>query len=64
MAQHFLLTPAMGGSRQYRAGTASMDRKISLHSSRLVLGGVIGVVVLTAIFVWSTLAAVQMLDQK
>ncbi|HEY9012900.1 MAG TPA: GGDEF domain-containing protein [Devosia sp.] len=64
MAQHFLLTPAMAGSRQYRAGTLSTDRKVTLQSSRLVLGGVLGVVGLTAIFLWGTLTAIQLLDQK
>lgn len=64
MAQHFLLTPAMAGPRQYRVGTLSVDRRFSIQSSRLVLGGVVGILVLVTIFFWGTLAAIQLIDQK
>lgn len=64
MAQHFLLKPARAGARQYRVGVLSMDARYSLHSSRLVIAGVVGVIVLAAVFVLATVMAIQTIDAK
>lgn len=64
MAQHFLLGPTASGARQYRAGQQSTDLRNELRSSRLVLGGIIGVVALALIFVWGTFVAVIDIDSR
>ena len=62
MAQHFLLEPVAAGSRQFRVGQQSQDQRHELRSSRLVLAGIIGVVVMAAVFLWGTLTAISSID--
>ena len=64
MAQHFLLRPVAAGARQYQIRQPSQDGRYELRSSRLVLGGIIGVVALTAIFLWGTVLAVRGIDDR
>lgn len=64
MAQHFLPAPALAGTRQYRIGKVSIDKRISMRSSRLVLGGAIAVIGLAVIFLLGTIQAISMIDEK
>ena len=65
MAQHFLLEPvAAAGARQFRAKQQSQELRYELRSSRLVLAGIIGVIIMTVIFVWGTLNAIHGIDAK
>lgn len=64
MAQHFLLETTMAGSRQHRSVRQSIDAKFSLDTSRLVTAGVVGILVLAAIFFWATLIGIQTFDSK
>ena len=64
MAQHFLLEPVAAGARQFRVAQQSQEALHELRSSRLVLAGIIGVIFMTAIFVWGTLNAIHGIDGK
>ena len=64
MAQHFLLEPAAAGARQFRVTQQSQDARYELRSSRLVLAGIVGVLVMTLIFVWGTLSSISSIDNK
>ncbi len=64
MAQHFLLEPVAAGARQFRVKQQSQDARYQLRSSRLVLAGILGVIIMTAIFIWGTFTAIQGIDGK
>jgi diguanylate cyclase (GGDEF)-like protein len=65
MAQHFLLTPAMAGTRQPRTGVTQKDNGDFMGSpSKLVLAGVAGVIALAVLFLIGTYVAVQTVDGK
>jgi diguanylate cyclase (GGDEF)-like protein len=65
MAQHFLLGPALAGTRQPRTGTSHKDDGDLMGSpSRLIRIGVIGIVALTVFFMIGTLGAIQTVDSS
>lgn len=65
MAQHFLLRPAMTGTRRLWTGTSRRASGGILWSpSKLILAGGAGVILLAVLFLFATFQAVQILDQK
>jgi diguanylate cyclase (GGDEF)-like protein len=65
MAQHFLLTPAVTGTRRPRTGSSRRAGEGILGTpSKLIVAGGIAVVLLAVLFFFATLQAVQVLDQK
>ncbi|RYG87750.1 MAG: GGDEF domain-containing protein [Alphaproteobacteria bacterium] len=64
MAQHILLAADTAGARQYRIGQQSLDARYELRSSRLVLAGIVGIIVLAGIFLVGSIYAVQGIDNR
>ena len=65
MAQHFLLEPvAAAGARQFRAKQQTQDARYELRSSRLILAGIAGVLIMAGLFLWGTMTGVQTVDAK